>query len=139
MFEMKKSEDVKGEEGNEEKEKRGVKKEELLQRQRERRQEKAGKRGVKWETAPKSMGGDYLFSSGWDMPPTRPIRGQVHVRGGGRDMPPTPIRGQVHLRGGGKDIPPTPIRIRGGGRDSRTVVLLLSACLAASLPQGNSH
>ena len=134
--EMKEGEE-KGERGDEEKEKiggeKGVTKEELLQRQRERsgrrgvqigvgetkRQEKAGT-GVKWGTTPNFMGGDFLLR-------------------GGQDMPSTPIGGQVGERGDGQVIPPTPIRVGRGQRDSRTVVLLLSALLAASLPQGNSH
>ena len=133
--EMKEGE-VKGERGDEEKEKiggeKGVTKEELLQRQRERsgrgvqigvgetkNQEKAGT-GVKWGTSPNFMGGDFLLR-------------------GGQDMPSTPKGGQVGERGDGQVIPPTPIRVGRGRRDSRTVVLLLAALLAASLPQGNSH
>ena len=123
--------------------------------------------GVKWGTyptpkegdmPPKYLGGHFMLRSSWDMPPS-PKQGQMLIRGGGLDISPSHKQGMVLIRGGGWDIPPSPIReklviqgggwdippnpkvhVRGGGLDTRMVVLLLSALLAASLPQqGNSH
>ena len=146
---LKEGEESKGERGDEEKEKREVKKEELLKRPGEtsvtggqigvgeRRCEEGENAqtgaGVKWGThpilkegdmPPKSMGGYFLLRGSWDMPPS-PKQGKVLVRGGGLDIPPSLKEGKV--------------LIQGGGWDTRTVVLLLSVLLAASLPQGNSH